>query len=132
MAMNDLTWLDEVRFDEQGLVPIIAQDAGSKRILMVANGTREALLETARTGGAVYWSRSRGALWRKGETSGHHQRVREIRLDCDGDAVLYLVDQSGGIACHTGRESCFFRLLEDGAWRVTDPVLRDPELIYGK
>ncbi len=132
MAINDLAWLDEVRFDDQGLVPIIAQDAGSQRVLMVANGNREALLETARTGGAVYWSRSRAALWRKGEQSGHRQHVREIRLDCDGDAVLYVVEQSGGIACHTGRESCFFRLLQDGTWRVVDPVLKDPDLIYDR
>jgi len=128
--MNELAWLDQVRFDDQGLVPIIAQDADSHRVLMVANGNRDALVETARTGGAVYWSRSRGALWRKGEQSGHRQRVREIRLDCDGDAVLYVVEQSGGIACHTGRASCFFRLLENDAWRVVDPVLQDPELIY--
>jgi phosphoribosyl-AMP cyclohydrolase len=130
--MNEPAWLDQVRFDQQGLVPIIAQDADSHRVLMVGNGNREALLETARTGGAVYWSRSRGALWRKGEESGYRQRVREIRLDCDGDAVLYVVEQTGGIACHTGRESCFFRLLEDGNWRVVDPVLKDPELIYDR
>ena len=130
--MNEPAWLDAVRFDDQGLVPIIAQDASSNRVLMVAHGNRDALLETARTSGAVYWSRSRGALWHKGEQSGHRQRVLEIRLDCDGDAVLYLVEQSGGIACHTGRASCFFRLLEDGNWRVVDPVLQDPALIYGR
>lgn len=125
-----MTWLDEVSFDERGLVPVIAQDAGSERILMVAWANREALAETAATAQAVYFSRSRQRLWRKGEESGHRQRVLEVRLDCDGDVVLYRVEQAGGIACHTGRESCFFRRLEDGTWRTVDPVLKDPETIY--
>jgi len=125
-------WLDEIGFDEEGLVPVIAQDSSSARVLMVAWANREALAETSATGRAVYWSRSRSRLWRKGEESGHFQRVLEIRLDCDGDVVLYAVEQEGGIACHTGRASCFFRRLEDGQWRVIEPVLRDPELIYRK
>jgi phosphoribosyl-AMP cyclohydrolase len=125
-------WLNEVSFDAAGLVTVIAQDAASQRILMVAWANREALAETARTRRAVYWSRSRGRLWRKGEESGHAQQVSEIRLDCDGDVVLYAVEQVGGIACHTGRESCFFRRLGDDGWVVVDPVLQDPELIYRK
>jgi phosphoribosyl-AMP cyclohydrolase len=127
-----MNWLDDIAFDERGLVPVIAQDAASRRVLMVAWANREALAETAATGQAVYFSRSRGKLWRKGEESGHRQRVREVRLDCDGDVVLYLVEQAGGIACHTGRESCFFRRLDGAAWRTVDPVLKDPELIYRK
>jgi phosphoribosyl-AMP cyclohydrolase len=123
-------WLDAVRWDAAGLVSAIAQEVGSERILMVAWMNRDALAETAATGRAVYWSRSRRRLWRKGEESGHVQRVREIRLDCDGDAILLRVEQEGGIACHTGRHSCFFSRLEDGRWAVTDPVLRDPEAIY--
>jgi phosphoribosyl-AMP cyclohydrolase len=127
-----VSWLDDVRFDERGLVTVIAQDAASGRVLMVAWANAEALDETATTGEAVYFSRSRGRLWRKGEESGHRQHVREVRLDCDGDAVLYRVEQAGGIACHTGRESCFYRLLRDGQWQAVDPVLKDPELIYRK
>lgn len=130
--MNDPDWLAEVRFDTDGLVPVIAQDAASGRVLMVAWANREALAETVQTQRAVYWSRSRGRLWRKGEESGHTQQVSEIRLDCDGDVVLYAVSQAGGIACHTGRESCFYRRLADGHWNAVDPVLRDPELIYRK
>jgi phosphoribosyl-AMP cyclohydrolase len=127
-----MDWLAEVHFDAQGLVPVIAQDAASGRVLMVAWANAEALAETATTRQAVYFSRSRGRLWRKGEESGHRQAVRELRLDCDGDVVLYAVDQAGGIACHTGRESCFFRRLEGDGWTVVDPVLKDPELIYRK
>lgn len=123
-------WLGQVRWDASGLVPAIAQDAESGRILMVAWMNREALLETARSGRAVYWSRSRSRLWRKGEESGHAQAVRAIRLDCDGDVVLLAVDQAGGIACHTGRQSCFFRQLQAGDWVAVDPVLKDPEMIY--
>ncbi len=123
-------WLDAVHFDRDGLVPAIAQDAATQRILMVAWMNREALLETAATGRAVYWSRSRGRLWRKGEESGHFQRVREVRLDCDADVILLKIEQEGGIACHTGRESCFFQRLDDGRWVTTDPVLRDPKDIY--
>ncbi|HYF57742.1 MAG TPA: phosphoribosyl-AMP cyclohydrolase [Burkholderiaceae bacterium] len=123
-------WLDAVRWDAAGLVTAIAQEAGTGRILMVASMNREALAETARGGRAVYWSRSRGRLWRKGEESGHGQAVRELRLDCDGDAVLLVVEQDGGIACHTGRASCFFSRLEAGRWVVADPVLKDPGSIY--
>ena len=125
-------WLDEIRWDDAGLVPAIAQERDSGRILMVAWMNREALAETAATGRAVYWSRSRSRLWRKGEESGHQQRVREIRLDCDGDVILLEVEQQGGIACHTGRHSCFFSRLEDGRWVAVDPVLRDPDAIYRK
>ncbi|GAB4465202.1 MAG: phosphoribosyl-AMP cyclohydrolase [Burkholderiaceae bacterium] len=127
-----MDWLDEIAFDERGLVAVIAQDATTQRVLMVAWANREAIAETAATGQAVYYSRTRGRLWRKGEESGHRQAVREIRLDCDGDVVLYAVDQAGGIACHTGRASCFFRRLDAGAWGIVDPVLKDPELIYRK
>jgi phosphoribosyl-AMP cyclohydrolase len=128
--VND--WLSEVPWDGDGLVPVVTQDAASGRVLTLAWMNREALAETARTGEAVYWSRSRRKLWRKGEESGHVQKVRELRLDCDSDAVLLRVEQVGGIACHTGRESCFFRKLENGRWVGTDPVLKDPALIYGK
>jgi phosphoribosyl-AMP cyclohydrolase len=116
-------WLDEIRFDAAGLVPVVAQDAANDRVLMVAWADREALLETESSGYAVYFSRSRGRLWRKGEESGHRQKVREIRLDCDADVVLYRVEPVGGIACHTGRASCFFRQLRNGAWNAVDPVL---------
>ncbi len=129
-AGTSTDWLDAVRWDAAGLVTAIAQDADSGRILMVAWMNREALAETARSGRAVYFSRSRQRLWRKGEESGHGQSVRELRLDCDGDAVLLLVEQAGGIACHTGRASCFFSRWEDGRWVVIDPVLKDPESIY--
>jgi phosphoribosyl-AMP cyclohydrolase len=127
-----MNWLEDVCFDERGLVTVIAQDAASGRVLMVAWADAEALAETAASGQAVYFSRSRGRLWRKGEESGHRQRVTEIRIDCDGDAVLYRVEPAGGIACHTGRQSCFYRRLLDGRWRAVDPVLKDPELIYRK
>jgi phosphoribosyl-AMP cyclohydrolase len=127
-------WLSEVKFNEQGLVPAIAQDHQSGRILMVAWMNADALSETVASGQAVYWSRSRQALWRKGESSGHGQRVHEIRLDCDADVVLLSVEQKGQIACHTGRESCFYRQLidKDGKmdWETTDPVLKDPKEIY--
>ncbi len=125
-------WLDEVKWDRDGLVPAIAQEAGSLRVLMVAWMNREALAETARTGRAVYWSRSRARLWRKGEESGHEQLVRELHLDCDNDVVLLTVEQKGGIACHTGRHSCFFQRLHDGRWVAAEPVLKAPETIYRK
>ena len=125
-------WFEQLRWDEHGLVPVVTQDAASGRVLTVAWMNREALAETVRRGEAVYWSRSREKLWHKGEESGHVQRVVEIRLDCDADAILLKVEQAGGIACHTGRESCFFRKLENGRWVATDPVLKDPSLIYGK
>ena len=126
------TWLDEVPWNGEGLIAAIAQDATSGRVLTVAWMNREALAETAATLEAVYWSRSRRRLWRKGEQSGHVQKVRELRLDCDADAVLLQVEQVGRIACHTGRESCFFRKLENGRWVTTDPVLQDPATIYKK
>lgn len=125
--------LDAVRWDEKGLVTAIAQERGTNDVLMVAWMNREALAETARRGEAVYWSRSRGRLWHKGEESGHVQAVHELRLDCDGDVVLLVVTQRGhepGIACHTGRHSCFFQRWENGAWVAVDPVLKDPERIY--
>lgn len=126
------TWLDAVRWDERGLAPVVAQDAASGRVLTLAWMNRAALAETLRSGQAVYWSRSRGTLWRKGEESGHVQRIVEVRLDCDADAILLRVEQVGGIACHTGRERCFYLKLEDGRWVETDPVLKDPAEIYGK
>lgn len=124
-------WLAEVKWTGDGLVPAIVQDFASGRVLMVAWMNRAALEETAATGRAVFWSRSRRSLWRKGEQSGHVQRVRELRLDCDGDTVLLQVEQEGGIACHTGRQSCFFRRLRDGRWETVDPVLKNPTDIYG-
>ena len=130
-----MNWLDEVRWDAQGLVPVVAQERHSGDVLMVAWMNREALARTAELGRAVYWSRSRGRLWFKGEESGHVQLVHEIRLDCDGDVVLLKVTQLGhepGIACHTGRHSCFFQRLDTaaGRWETVDAVLKDPELIY--
>ncbi|MEY4013718.1 MAG: phosphoribosyl-AMP cyclohydrolase [Pseudomonadota bacterium] len=125
-------WIDQVRFDAKGLVTAVAQDHASGRVLMVAFMNREALQETVSTGRAVYFSRSRNQLWRKGESSGHVQTVNEIRLDCDGDVVLLQVEQGGGMACHTGRASCFYSVLQQGQWVAVDPVIKDPELIYGK
>src|SRR6266508_4556336 len=127
-----MSWLDDVRWNGDGLVAAIAQDAGTHKVLTLAWMNRDALALTETTREAHYWSRSRARLWRKGESSGHVQRVREIRLDCDGDAILLVVEQSGGIACHTGRHRCFFQRLEDGAWRAVEPVLKDPRTIYGK
>lgn len=126
-----MSWLDEIQWTEDGLVPVIAQDAESGRVLMFAWMNRESLEKTVAEGRAVYWSRSRQRLWPKGEESGHIQKVREVRTDCDGDVVLIKIEQVGGIACHTGRESCFYRRLEDGAWAEADPVLKDPDAIYG-
>lgn len=131
---QDPRWLNAISFDEKGLIPAIAQDAETGSILMVAWMNAESLAETVATGRAVYWSRSRNRLWRKGEESGHVQIVHEMRLDCDGDVVLLKVLQEGGIACHTGRASCFFRRLDgtpdDAVWASVDPVLKDPEQIY--
>jgi phosphoribosyl-AMP cyclohydrolase len=127
-----VSFLDEVPWNGDGLIAAVAQDAYSGRVLTVAWMNREALRETAEKREAVYWSRSRQRLWRKGEESGHVQMVVEVRLDCDADAVLLKVQQAGGIACHTGRESCFFRKLENGKWISVDPVLKDPALIYKK
>ena len=125
-----MSWLDEVPWNGDGLIAAVAQDAKSNRVLTVAWMNRDALKETVETQRAVYWSRSRKKLWRKGEESGHAQRVVELRLDCDADAVLLRVEQVGGIACHTGRESCFFRKLENGKWVTIDPIIKDPSLIY--
>jgi phosphoribosyl-AMP cyclohydrolase len=126
-----MNWLDAVQWNADGLVPAIAQDAASGKVLTLAWMNREALARTAATGEVHYWSRSRRALWRKGDTSGYLQKVREVRLDCDSDAVLVLVDQAGGIACHTGRERCFFQKLEGERWVDVEPVLQDPRRIYG-
>lgn len=127
---DEATWLDAVNWNADGLVPAIAQDAATGDILMVAWMDRAALALTASEGRAVYWSRSRKKLWRKGEESGHQQDVREVRLDCDNDVIVLKVEQRGGIACHTGRRSCFFRVLRDGQWLTVDPVLKDPHTIY--
>lgn len=128
--MSSKKWLNEVKWDEQGLVPAIAQDAATGEVLMFAWMNREALERTAQLGEAVYWSRSRRKLWHKGEESGHTQKVVEIRTDCDNDVVLLKIEQTGGIACHTGRRSCFFNQLENEAWRDVEPVLKDPKEIY--
>lgn len=130
MDINNEAWLEQVSFDDSGLIPAVAQDFETGRVLMVANMNRDSLLETARTGHATYWSRSRQAMWRKGESSGHQQIVHDIQLDCDGDVLVLLVNQTGGIACHTGRQSCFFRQLTSDGWQVTEPVLKDPREIY--
>ncbi len=127
----NMDWLDAVKWQTDGLVPAIAQDATTGKVLTLAWMNREALALTERTREVHYWSRSRAALWRKGEQSGHVQRVREIRLDCDGDAILLVVEQAGGIACHTGRETCFFRRLSGERWNTVEPVRKDPEAIYG-
>jgi phosphoribosyl-AMP cyclohydrolase len=126
-----VSYLDSIRWNADGLVPAIAQDAATGRVLTLAWMNREALERTAGSGEAHYWSRSRKRLWKKGEASGHVQSVREIRIDCDADAVLLVVEQRGGIACHTGRERCFFRRLEDGRWQTVEPVLKHPRDIYG-
>jgi phosphoribosyl-AMP cyclohydrolase len=128
--MNTTAWLDEIEWDAQGLIPAIAQDAETGDVLMFAWMNRDSLMETVKTGEAVYWSRSRSRLWHKGEESGHTQKVHEIRLDCDNDVILLKIDQTGGMACHTGRRSCFFHKLVDGKWEAVDPVLKDPKDIY--
>jgi len=124
------TWLDKIRWTDEGLVAAIAQDAESGTILMFAWMNRESLALTVSEGYAVYWSRSRNKLWRKGEESGHRQKIAGLYLDCDEDVILLMVEQIGGIACHTGRESCFYRQLLDGKWLTVSPVLKDPKLIY--
>jgi phosphoribosyl-AMP cyclohydrolase len=126
------SWLDKVKWDEHGLVPAIAQEASTNDVLTLAWMNRESLARTVATGVAHYWSRSRQRLWKKGEQSGFEQKVREVRLDCDEDVVLLKVEQSGGIACHTGRHSCFFQKLENGRWVEVDPVLKDPKEIYAR
>lgn len=125
-------WIDKVRWDANGLAPVITQEATSGKVLTLAWMNREALAQTVASAQAVYWSRSRGKLWHKGAESGHLQKVLEVRLDCDADVVLLKVEQVGGIACHTGRHNCFFQKLENGQWVVTDAVLKDPKEIYGK
>ena len=130
MSANGKAWLDEILWDGQGLVPAIAQDAITGEVLMFAWMNRESLALTAETGNAVYWSRSRGRLWRKGEESGHTQKVLELRVDCDKDVVLMKIEQVGGIACHTGRRSCFFNRLDDARWNDVEPVLKNPKEIY--
>jgi phosphoribosyl-AMP cyclohydrolase len=125
-------WLDSIQWDDKGLIPAIAQETGSGKILMMAWMNRESLALTRQTGHAVYWSRSRRKLWHKGEESGHQQVVQAIRLDCDADVILLVVEQRGGIACHTGRHNCFFRELRDGQWVEIAPVLKDPAAIYKK
>jgi phosphoribosyl-AMP cyclohydrolase len=121
----------EIRWNEQGLIPAIAQDWQTGEVLMLAWMNSDALRLTIDEGRAIYWSRSRQALWRKGEESGHVQRLKELRIDCDADTVLMKVEQVGGIACHTGRRSCLYRQLDDGVWRVTDEIIKQPEDIYG-
>jgi len=125
-------WLGKINWSSDGLVPAIAQDASSGRVLMVAWMNRDALKRTVELNEAVYWSRSRKKLWHKGEESGHVQRVKEIRVDCDQDVILLQIEQQGGIACHTGRESCFYSRLENGNWIETDAVLKNPDEIYNK
>ena len=124
-------FLDQIKWNSEGLVPVITQDHVSKRILTQAWLTREALQAALNENRAVYWSRSRQSLWRKGEQSGNVQELVDVYLDCDNDSVCYLVKQIGGIACHTGRESCFYQRLVDGEWQVVDPVIRDPKQMYG-
>ena len=134
--MSDLDtrqpWLAALKWDADGMIPAIAQEASTGRVVMFAFMNRESLQETVDSGNAVYWSRSRQRLWRKGEESGHYQRVRAIRTDCDGDVLLLMIEQEGGIACHTGRESCFFHQFDGAVWVAVDPVLKDPKEIYSK
>jgi phosphoribosyl-AMP cyclohydrolase len=130
--VNNAKWLNKVRWDENGLVPVIAQEAATGDVLMFAWMNREALTRTVELREAVYWSRSRKKLWHKGEESGHTQKVLEIRLDCDEDVVLLKIEQVGGIACHTGRHSCFFQKYDSGDWHSVEPVLQDPDTIYSK
>jgi phosphoribosyl-AMP cyclohydrolase len=123
-------WLDSIKWDADGLVPAIAQDYKSGRVLMMAWMNRESLQLTINENRAIYWSRSRGKLWRKGEESGHVQKLHELRLDCDADVIILMIEQLGGIACHTGRESCFYRVWINGDWQIVEPVLKDPHDIY--
>ena len=132
MDEMDQDWLDQIQWTAEGLVPVIAQEADTGRVLMFAWMNRAALQLTVNEGRAVYWSRSRNKLWRKGEESGHIQVVKEIRMDCDNDVLLLRVEQRGNIACHTGRHSCFFQRLEGNVWSAVDPVLKDPNRIYSK
>jgi len=130
MKHTDQNWLDEIKWTDDGLVPAIAQDHQTGQLLMMAWMNREALALTVKEGRAIYYSRSRRKLWRKGEESGHVQTLKEIRIDCDADVVLMQVEQIGGIACHTGRAHCFYKRYENGEWKNVDPVLKDPKEIY--
>ncbi|OYT96952.1 MAG: phosphoribosyl-AMP cyclohydrolase [Pseudomonas sp. PGPPP3] len=123
-------WLDAIKWDADGLIPAIAQDHKTQRVLMMAWMNRESLQLTVNEGRAIYWSRSRGKLWRKGEESGHVQKLHEVRLDCDADVIILMVEQLGGIACHTGRQSCFYRVYDNASWKIVEPVLKDPAAIY--
>ena len=123
-------WLDAIKWDADGLIPAIAQDHKTQRVLMMAWMNRESLQLTVNEGRAIYWSRSRGKLWRKGEESGHVQKLHELRLDCDADVIILMVEQLGGIACHTGRQSCFYRVNDNASWKIVEPVLKDPAAIY--
>ncbi len=127
-----MNWLDEIHWNADGLVPAIAQDHQTGRVLMMAWMNRESLQLTVQENRAIYWSRSRGKLWRKGEESGHVQKLHELRLDCDADVIILMVEQIGGIACHTGRQSCFYRVLEQDQWKTVEPVLKDPHAIYAE
>ena len=126
------SFIDQIKWNQDGLLPVVTVDANSRRVLMQAWVNSEALEITISGGSAVYWSRSRGKLWKKGEQSGNTQRIVDVYLDCDNDSLLYEVEQKGGIACHTGRESCFYQKYKDGKWLVNDPVLKDPSSIYDK
>ena len=126
------SFIDQIKWNQDGLLPVVTVDANSRRVLMQAWVNSEALEITVSGGSAVYWSRSRGKLWKKGEQSGNTQRIVDVYLDCDNDSLLYEVEQKGGIACHTGRESCFYQKYKDGEWLVNDPVLKDPSSIYDK
>ena len=130
MTASHLQWLDDIKWTDDGLVPVIAQDAASGKVMMFAWMNRESLQLSVEEGRAIYWSRSRKKLWRKGEESGHVQRIQDIRLDCDNDVILLAIEQIGGIACHTGRERCFYKQLQDGQWVEVEPVIKDPSAIY--
>ncbi len=130
MPIVDQAWLQQIKWDQNGLVPVIAQDYQTKEVLMFAYMNAESLQLSVEKGEAVYYSRSRKKLWHKGEESGHIQKIHEIRLDCDGDVVLILIEQKGGIACHTGRHHCFFNRLENQEWVIVEPILKDPKEIY--
>ena len=131
MSNKDYLLLESIKWNNEGLIPVITQDAKNKKVLMLAWMNRDALKESLSTGTVVYWSRSRKRLWKKGETSGHTQKIHEIRLDCDGDTLLLLIEQHGGIACHTGRASCFFRkATQEKTWLITEKILKDPKDIY--
>ncbi|WP_455218547.1 phosphoribosyl-AMP cyclohydrolase [Kaarinaea lacus] len=129
---TDSRWLDDIKWTEDGLVPVIAQDAATGKVMMFAWMNRQSLQLSVEEGRAIYWSRSRQKLWRKGEESGHVQKIKEIRLDCDNDVILLAIEQVGGIACHTGRERCFYKQLQDGQWVEVEPVIKDPSAIYNK